>query len=238
MRRMMRRRRTTTAHLVLAALAACTIESNEGDDGGAPPSSSPAAAAQPGAIGDTAVAAAARPQTRTDTLLLEGTAEPVELVLVRAPAGFPLPFSTYATGDFIVEPAESEGGDPAVRFIAAFGGVRNDEAFLEVAAHPPGETEAEAAGRAERAAGEGGDVVAPGEPGLEWAVRRWRIARRDPRGGWILGFAGLGRHGDRWFHVLARYPGEYGDGFGPRADLILEHWRWDDGAPLAPPPSR
>jgi len=238
MQRMMRRRRPTAAHLVLAALAACTIESNERDSGGAPAPSSPAAPTQPSGVGDTAGAATARPQTRVDTLLLEGTAEPVELVLVRAPAGFPLPFSTYTTGDFIVEAAESEGGDPAMRFIAAFGGVRNDGAFLEVAVHPPGESEAEAAAHTERAVGAGGDVVAPGEPGLDWAVRRWRIGRRDPRGGRILGFAALGRHGDRWFHVLARYPGEYGDGFGPRADLILEHWRWDDGAPLAPPPSR
>src|SRR5690606_41078517 len=71
----------------------------------------------------------------------------------------------------------------------------------------------------------------------DWAVRQWRIAERDPRGGWILGFAGLGRHAGRWFHILARYPGEYADGFGPRAERILEHWRWADGAPLAPPRS-
>lgn len=231
----MQRRHPKIAHLVLAFLAACTIESNERDDGGAPPSSSPAAAAQPSAIGDTTGAAAARPQTRMDTLMLEGTAEPVELRLARAPAGFPLPFSTYTTDGFIVEAAGSEDGDPAVRFIVAFGGVRNDEAFLEVTAHPPGETEAEAAARAERAVGEGGEVVAPEEASMDWAVRQWRLLRRDPRGGVILGFAALGRHDGRWFHILARYPGDYADGFGPRADLILEHWRWEDGTPLAPP---
>ncbi|HEY8468403.1 MAG TPA: hypothetical protein VIL18_02115 [Longimicrobiales bacterium] len=170
-----------------------------------------------------------------DTLLLEGMAEPVELPLVPAPDGFPLPFSTYATGDFIVEAAESGDGDAAVRFIAAFGGVRNADAFLEIAAYPAGSAEAEAVARAERAVGAGGNVVAPEEASMRWAVRQWRLTTRDPRGGWILGFAGLGRHADRWFHILARYPGEYADGFGPRADLILEHWRWGDGTPLAPP---
>ncbi|HEX7089997.1 MAG TPA: hypothetical protein VF192_07660 [Longimicrobiales bacterium] len=229
-------RRRTAAHLALALLAACTIEPHERDDGGAPPSSSPAAAAQPSETGDTAGAAAARPETRMDTLLLEGTAEPVELGLVRAPAGFPMPFSTYTTGDFVVEAAESEAdGDPAARFVAAFGGVRNDDALLEVAAYPPGVTEAEAIARAERAVGAGADVVAPGETSLRWATREWRLSRRAPGGGWILGFAGLGRHGGRWFHVLARYPGEYADGFGPRAAMILDHWRWADGAPLDAP---
>src|SRR5690606_4159180 len=124
---MMRRRGPVAAHLALAFLAACTVESNEHDDGGAPPPASPAGAAKPGASADTAGATAARPQTRVDTLYLEGMPEPVELTLVRSPAGFPLPFSTYATDDFIVEPAGSDvQGDPAVRFIAAFGGVRND----------------------------------------------------------------------------------------------------------------
>lgn len=245
----MRRRHSTTALLVLTLLAACTVESHEGDDAGAPPRSRPSSAAQPGAdtagaamaaqsgaIRDTAGATAARPQMRVDTLLLEGTAEPVELTLVRAPDGFPLPFSTYATSDFIVESTASKGDDdPAVRFIAAFGGVRNDDAFLEVAAYPAGLTEAQATARAERAVGAGGNVVAPEEGSMDWAVRQWRLSTRDPSGGVILGFAALGRHDGRWFHILARYPGEYADGFGPRADLILEHWRWDDGAPLAPP---
>lgn len=88
---------------------------------------------------------------------------------------------------------------------------------------------------AERAVGAGENVVAREEARFAWAVRQWRRARRDPRGGPILGFAGLGRHDNRWFHTLACYPGEDPDGLGPRAELILEHWRWDDGAPLRPP---
>jgi len=232
----MRRRHITTSLLVLTTFAACVVEPNQrGGAGGAQPSG-PDAAAQVDA--DTTDTVAARPPTRTDTLLLEGMAEPVELTLVRAPDGFPLPFTTYTTRDFVVESSTSKGeGDPAVRFIAAFGGVRNDDAFLEVAAYPAGTTEAEAAARAERAAGAGGTVVASDQTSPDWAVRQWRIAERDPRGGWILGFAGLGRHAGRWFHILARYPGESADGFGPRAELILEHWRWADGAPLAPPRS-
>ena len=230
----MQRPRPAGALLPIALLIACAIESNEGDDGGAHPSSRSASGARANA--DAVDAATARPQTRVDTLFLEGMAEPVTLTLVRAPNEFPLPFSTYTAGDFIVESvASTANGESAVRFIAAFGGVRNDEAFLEVAAYPAGTTEAEAAARAERAVGARGHVVAAGEASMEWAVRQWRLEARDPRGGWTLGFAGLGRHGDRWFHILARYPAEYADGFGPRAGLILEHWRWDDGTALTRP---
>ena len=230
----MQRQRSAGVLLFVALVGACTVESNERDDGGAPPSSRAASGAPLST--DTTTAVAARPQMRVDTLVLEGMAEPVTLTLVRAPNDFPLPFSTYATSDFIVESvASTANGDPAVRFIAVFGGVRNDDAFLEVAAYPAGTTEAEASARAARAVGEGGEVVAPEEASMEWTVRQWRLAARDPRGGWILGFAGLGRHGDRWFHIVARYPGEYADGFGPRADLILEYWRWGDGTPLTRP---
>ena len=38
----------------------------------------------------------------------------------------------------------------------------------------------------------------------------------------------LGLHGDRYFRLTMHYPLEYGGGFGPRAELILNEWRWRD----------
>jgi hypothetical protein len=177
-------------------------------------------------------APADRPPSRRDTIQIEGNPEPVELRLVRSPADFPMPFTTYATSDFVVEPAR-RGDDPAVRFIAAFGGRRNDRAFVEVLAYPAGLSETEALARAQRAGtDEGGGALVPAERPLpRWAIGAWRLQGRGPDG-MVLGGVSVGRHGPRRFHVLTRYPAEYADGFGPRAQVILDEWRWANGSTL------
>jgi hypothetical protein len=169
-----------------------------------------------------------------DTILLEGVPEPVELRHVQAPDGFPMPFSTYATPDFAVEAGEGEGEVPTVRFVAEFGGARNDEAFLEIAAHPPGTSRAEAEARAMATLEGPAEPVPEQERRRGWALAEWRL--RDgaaPGSGEArIGRVGLGTREGRYFHVLTRYPAEYGDGFGPRAASILDHWRWNDDTPL------
>ena len=83
----------------------------------------------------------------------------------------------------------------------------------------------------------------PADGRFGWSVHeegyRYQIA--GPQ--WVVGTLGLGRHGDRYFHIVTQHPEEYGDGFGPRAALIFKHWRWSDtGQPLgsdpAPPPAQ
>lgn len=167
-----------------------------------------------------------RPESRTDTLVIEGVPQPVDLRLVRAPAGFPLPFSAYVPPDFEVE-AATRDGQPAVRFVAAFGGVRNQNAFVEVALYPPDLGQAGALERAATSMNPSGEPEILDEGGFDWAELGWRW-----RGGGAEPFVArflLGRHGDRWFQVLQRYPPEYGDGFGPRAALLLESLRWGEG---------
>ena len=165
---------------------------------------------------------APRPDTVTDTLLVEGMPERMRLRLVRSPEGFPLPFSAYVPVD--MEMAERPPGeDPAVRFVAAFGGVRNEDAFMELAAYPEGLDERAAVARAEAVAGEGAEPL--DDPGYAWAERGWRW-RGEEGGEAYTALLILGRREGRWLHVLRRYPPEYGDGFAPRAGLVLESLRW------------
>jgi hypothetical protein len=171
---------------------------------------------------------------RVDTISVEGMPEPIELRLTREPPEFDLPFTTYVPEGFLIEPKE-DGDLDAIRFVAAFGGVRNPSAFLEVAAYPP-----EIA--PDRASWVGSSIqgltpLPQGERRADWAVEEWRAEGRDPSGPYVA-WLGLGRAGERWFHVLSRYPLEYGDGFPPRAAVILEEWRWADGEPLTAPARR
>lgn len=163
-----------------------------------------------------------RPETLQDTLVLEGMPEPVTLRLYRSPPGFPLPFGTYLPADLVAEPASS-GGRDAVHFYANFGGQRNDAARVEMAVYPEGTTEEGA--RSALASATGGSLVAEGERRYPWALAEYAAPT-----GQVVSRGMLGRHDGRFFHVLVRYPAEFGDGFGPRAAMVLKHWQWEDGS--------
>lgn len=167
-----------------------------------------------------------RPATRSDTILLEGTPEPAELTLVRSPSGFEPAFSTYVPEEMVQVVTRPEGG-LEIRFVAAFAGVRNEEASLAFHFHPPGTTEEEAREAALRVAREHGGSGEPGRPGRwEWSELEYPLG--DAAGARLFGTVAVARHGGRWFRVLLRYPPEYGDGLAPRAELILEEWRWEE----------
>ena len=176
-----------------------------------------------------------RAATVIDTLHLEGTAEPVELTLVRSPAHFPLPFTTYVPP--LIEVDEADRGDQAeVRFVADFDGMDRKLAWLEIAAYPDGLGEEAALERARRAAGDSAQRVTANDPLAPWVIGAWRVGGGELEG--RTGMVLLGRHAGRYFHFRRVYPPEFGDGFGPRAALVLRHWRWDDGGPLRAEPPR
>lgn len=165
------------------------------------------------------------PAERQDTVLIEGRREPVRLRLVESPPEFPIPFSTYAPQGFTMRTLGS-GEETVVRFVAAFGGTPDERAYLEVVPYPADAPEAAAVAGALEVAGTEASPDSAWAAVADWVVREWRFLRlgaREPYVGSVL----LGRTGDRWLHVLMRYPPEYGDGFGPRARLILETWRWE-----------
>ena len=71
----------------------------------------------------------------------------------------------------------------------------------------------------------GWQFQAPGAqtPPCDWAEQGYRFEADA-----FLGHVCLGTHAGRPFYVLTRMPGEYADGFGPRAGMILRHLRWRD----------
>lgn len=223
---MQRKRRTRMANriffaflalaLVAPALGACS----RGDAGRRRPP--PPAADTVSEIPAQATGPTSRPETLQDTLALEGTAQPVTLRLYRTPPGFPLPFSTYVPADLVPESGAS-GDDRTVRFVAAFGGRRTDSAYVAVTIHSETVTE-EAARRMLSAATGGSGPAAPDQQRYPWALAEYSAST-----GATVARGILGRHEGQFFHVLIRYPAELGDGFGPRAAMVLEHWEWEGG---------
>jgi hypothetical protein len=183
---------------------------------------------------NTPAAGADRPETRTDTLLLEGMPEPVELRLIRAGQG-PLPFSTYVPPDMQAEVTE-EGA--VARFTAAFAGRPRADAFLEVYLFPPGTGPEQAVASAR-------DYL-PGQLGAD-APRTGRFEGEEEaqpatldsfvftyrrQGQDYTGSIAVLRAAGRLVRVVQHYPAEMGDGFGPRTEMILRHWQWADGSRL------
>jgi hypothetical protein len=212
------KRRTGRANGIFFALLAGALGACSGDRGRQAPPAPPADTVSE--IPAQATGPTSRPETLQDTLTIEGTPQPATLRLYRTPPGFPLPFSTYAPADLAPEAASSvEGG--TVRFVASFGGRRTDSAYVAVMVHPV-EVNEEAARRALSAATGGGGPAAPGQQRYPWALAEYSGGADAAVSRGILG-----RHEGQFFQVLIRYPAELGDGFAPRADLVLEHWEWE-----------
>lgn len=235
-----RRWMTITAVLVMLALllAACGGGTTGNDDGELPgddpvdepggdeqPDEDPADDDQPGDDGDGD--GTARPATKSGTILLEGMPEPMDFILFEVPDGWPLAFSTYHTADFLAEPIRTGEGD-AVNFVANFGGTRNDQVLLQVFFHPEGTDADEAAMVVEHLAQDFQLEPADDDDRAPWAYAVYT----DP-GGPNITWLAAGEYDGNYFYVLADYPAEFGDGVGPRVDVILSEWIWTDtGAPL------
>lgn len=204
--------------LLAGALAASAPGACSGDRGRQAPPAPPADTVSE--IPAQATGPTSRPETLQDTLTLEGTPQPATLRLYRTPPGFPLPFSTYVPADLVPESAPSAGGGSA-RFVANLGGRRTDSAYVAVVVHPDGVDE-EAARRMLSAATGGASPAAPDQQRYPWA-----LAEYSGSAGATVSRGLLGRHEGQFFHVLIRYPAELGDGFAPRAAMLLKHWEWE-----------
>lgn len=179
-----------------------------------------------------------RPAAIQRTLRIEGTAEPVTLHRYTPPDGFPLPFSTYLSEAVDAEPISSGEGD-GVRFVASLGGIRNDDAAVHLFVFPQDAPEERAREIVRSVAESYGPIREFGEvqttDRFPWAVAAYPFSGVGVRtGAPVVGAVGLGRHAGRWFYLIVQHPEEMGDGFAPRAALILDEWRWADGSGLEP----
>lgn len=178
------------------------------------------------------------PEEKIDTLQIEGQSEPVTLQLYRNPD---LPVVTYVPeGDFDAQVVGSSEG-MAIHFTATFGGVRNEDASMRLFfpsefsnLNDPAQLQAlveEPDGIAEI---EGFALQeATGETPCPRAEHAWTIRPEADR----TGFMCISSRGERWFLVIAAYPIEYSEGFGPRAAIVLRElqWREQDEEPVEDP---
>jgi hypothetical protein len=167
--------------------------------------------------------------SRDVAAVLQG-AGPGSLVVrpYRSPPGFPLAFHTAVPGGFRAE-ADLEGPGAAVRFGwsdpggSAFVYVRvMDAATTEGAAREIVRTAAERL----RIPGDRGELEPRHVHG--WAVVEYPIASVGTRGERVQGWVALGLRQGRWFYVIVQAPVDGWARFAPRAELILEEWRWAD----------
>jgi hypothetical protein len=162
-----------------------------------------------------------RPATKTDTITVEGEKVPVTLRLYDQYSNL---FTTYfPEKDFLAE-GSSSGEGTGVRFIANFGGNRNDNAYVHVAFLNDFKTLDQL------------KSFVNGDKGLI-ASNKWQVVERTQevpyawaqekivfsQGKNIVGNVYLGQQNGKVFYVITHYPVEYGDGFPPRADLILKN---------------
>lgn len=179
------------------------------------------------AAADTAVEREVRPSDKRVPISIEGVEEEMRLVLYESPSDFPLVFSTYIPEDMAAERWRGTEGD-AVAFVAVLGGQRNEAAAMRMIVHRAGATEYEVVEiLTELARDLGTDLEAPPNgPRFDWSVREFRNVAHPAREDAAQGFMGIGRRDNRYYTIAIHYPAEYGDGFGPRANRILQEWRW------------
>lgn len=162
-------------------------------------------------------------EIKEGTLSIEGTPQTVILNLVE---GDPLPFYTYSPPDMVVSRANSPEGSE-LRFTARFGGQQRDDVYLSFFFYPAGMTADQAVLRAQNGITRPGWETKDSEKRYAWSMREWTI-RDKTRTPARVGHLAVGQHKEQVFHVMTYLPPEFGDGFGPRARVILDEFVWTD----------
>ena len=217
--------------LVVAAsvflATSCTRADTSGDAAGTDTGSIAAGGHTTGA----AATASGRAPALADTIRIEGTPEPMTLQLVESPDGFPMKFSTYMPPDMQVSFVPDSA---AVKFTAAFGGTVQPLAYVHVQRLAGGIEDARAESIPARMLG-GKAVdrleVYAGKP--PWADDGAGYSYTE-NGTHYSGTIATQTEGGTPFRIIIHMPSEYGDGMGPRVEMLLRHWRWSDGSPLIP----
>lgn len=174
-----------------------------------------------------------RPEAIQDSIQLEGMPERINAKLFDSSrVGLPVHFTTYIPSDLLVDAGGSSRGK-SVRLVANFAGHRNDNVYVELVFLPAGTTEQQARTRTRATADKRGWVArADTTKRYPWSIAEEGFSKKVAEhhlGGTVV----LGRHGDRFFHLVIQNEEEYAEGFLPRVAYVLSHWRWEDtGTPL------
>lgn len=162
-----------------------------------------------------------RPPTKTATITVEGEKIPVTLRLYDQ---FSDLFTTYFPEKDFLAQGVSSGEGTGVRFIANFGGSKNENAYVSVSFlndfKTLGQVRTFINGKRGLIASNGWRVVSrTRNVPYSWAKEKIVFGK----GKNMVGDIYLGQEKGKVFYVITHYPVEYGDGFPPRADLILRN---------------
>lgn len=164
------------------------------------------------------------PRTKPATISIEGEKIDVTLKLYDEVGSI---FTTYFPyKDFIAESSGSGEGTGAW-FYANFGGNKNELAYVHFF-FPARATNLENLRRVIKdrrglIASNGWQVVSRTQSvPYRWAKEKIVFTKRQGNQN-ITGAVYLGEEKGKAFYVITHYPMEYGDGFGPRANIILEN---------------
>lgn len=161
-----------------------------------------------------------RPNNKTATISVEGEKTSISLKLYQKKNVF----STYfPEEDFLVK-SEDANQRKAAKFIVNFGGVKNEDAYVKFVFPDDLKTLEEVKNFINSKDGiiaSNGWKVGSRSDTLTYPWAKEKIT--FSKGQEIFGNIYIGEEKGKVFYVITHYPAEYGDGFEPRADLILSN---------------
>lgn len=199
---------------LLILLMACTPA---GDRSASSPLPSPSPTSSP-------ASPSPRPQTRTTTISVEGEQRQIQLTLFEHPD---IPATTYVPESLITDVQTFNGGNTIGFSLKKPDGSRNLHVYVEIFLP----TEPMSVEQLEK--------TVTGEEGL-MASQKWQISDRTSEVPYvwakeritfrsqasnplIIGSVWIGEHNGQAFRIIERFPADYGDGFTPLADQILQN---------------
>ncbi|MBE9049052.1 hypothetical protein IQ243_01235 [Nostocales cyanobacterium LEGE 11386] len=162
-----------------------------------------------------------KPDTKTATISIEGEDTPITLRFYKQYSSV---FTTYYPDAEFLSQGVSSGEGTGVKFIANFDGSKNEDAYVNLSFLNSFNSLEQLRSFVN---GESGPIVSNG----------WQVVSRTQKtpypwaqeqivfrkGQDITGVVYLGQQNGKVFYTVTHYPVEYGDGFSPRADLILKN---------------
>ncbi|WP_414566451.1 MULTISPECIES: hypothetical protein [unclassified Anabaena] len=162
-----------------------------------------------------------RPETKTATISIEGEETPINLRLYQEYSQL---FTTYYPDEDFISEGVSSGEGTGVRFISNFDGNKNEDAYVSFSFLNSFQTLEQLRNFVNGASGliasNGWQIVnQTQDASYPWSQEQ--IVFREGQD--ITGVIYLGEQNGKVFYAVTHYPLEYGDGFAPRADFILQN---------------
>lgn len=165
-----------------------------------------------------------RPPTKTATISVEGEKTQINLKLYNQES---LAFSTYYPESYFIPKSGGSGEGTGVRFYVNSNGTKNQDAYIHFF-FPARRTSV--AQLKNMINGKRGLIATNGWKANSWSrdlPYSWakeRVVFNQRKGNQIInGSVILGEYKGKAFYVITHIPGDYGDGFGPRANVVFQN---------------